>query len=211
YFEDGATDGVDDHYDAAKLSNTTGLNLSSLAAGTSLAVNGLPVRNATTSVPLAVGVPTTGTYTLSAEALLNLGTTEVYLLDAVTGQQVNLQQQRSYSFSASNAALLTNRFTLRFGPLRPTSTKNGLTAASVSLYPNPAHRSFTVLVPAVSGVSQARLTLVNVLGQTVRTSLLALPAAGAQTTMDVQDVPLGVYLLHIQAGATTITKKVVVN
>ncbi|WP_394345434.1 T9SS type A sorting domain-containing protein [Hymenobacter persicinus] len=49
------------------------------------------------------------------------------------------------------------------------------------------------------------------LGQTVRTSLLALPAAGAQTTMDVQDVPLGVYLLHIQAGATTITKKVVVN
>ncbi|RYU80990.1 T9SS type A sorting domain-containing protein, partial [Hymenobacter persicinus] len=73
------------------------------------------------------------------------------------------------------------------------------------------HRSFTVLVPAVSGVSQAQLTLVNVLGQTVRTSTLALPAAGAQTTMDVQDVPLGVYLLHIQAGNTTITKKVVVN
>jgi len=211
YFENGATAGLDDHYDAEKLPNTTGLNLASVAAGTGLAVNGLPLQNATTTVPLTVGVPVTGTYTLRAEALLNLGTADVYLHDAVTGQQVNLKQQPSYTFAAANAALSSGRFTLSFGPLRPTATKAGFTAASVSLYPNPAHKQFTLLVPAVSGESQAQLTLYNVLGQPVRTATLALPATGAQTTLDVQGLPEGVYVLRVQAGTTTITKQVVVN
>jgi len=211
YFENGATAGLDDHYDAEKLPNTTGLNLASVAAGTGLAVNGLPLQNATTTVPLTVGVPVTGTYTLRAEALLNLGTTDVYLHDAVTGQNVNLKQQPSYTFSAANAALSSGRFTLSFGPMRPTATKAGFTAASVSLYPNPAHKQFTLLVPAVSGESQAQLTLYNVLGQPVRTATLALPATGAQTSMDVQGLPEGVYVLRVQAGTTTITKQVVVN
>ncbi|GAA4013427.1 hypothetical protein GCM10022408_28110 [Hymenobacter fastidiosus] len=211
YFEQGATAGFDTRYDAEKLVNTTGLNLSSSAAGTPLAINGLPLFTATTTVPLNVGVPVTGTYTLTAASLANLGTTDVYLHDALTDRQINLKQQPSYIFSASNAALITGRFTLNFGPMRPTATQNGLTAASVSLYPNPAHKSFTLLVPAVRGESQAKLTLYNVLGQAVRTAAVALPAAGAQTTMDVQGLPLGVYVLRVKAGATTVIKQVVVN
>ena len=211
YFEQGATSGFDVHYDAEKLANTTGLNLSSEAVGLRLAVNGLPPQNAPTVVPLAVGVPTTGTYSLTAASLDNLGTTDVYLHDAVTGQNVNLKQQSSYSFSASNAALITGRFTLNFGPMRPTATKAGFTAASVSLYPNPAHKQFTLLVPAVSGASEARLVLYNVLGQPVQQRTLALPAAGAQAVIDVQELPLGVYMLRIKAGETTVTKQVVVN
>jgi hypothetical protein len=211
YFEDGATAGLDNHFDAEKLPNTTGLNLSSAAAGTKLAINGLPVQNAATMVPLNVGVPTTGTYSLTAASLVNLATTDVYLHDALTGQQINLKQQSSYSFTASNATLLTGRFTLTFGPLRPTATKNSFSAASVSLYPNPAHKSFTVLVPAVRGESQAMLTLYNVLGQITRETIVALPAAGTQLNMDVRQLPAGVYMLRVQAGASTITKRVVVN
>ncbi|SHJ07313.1 Por secretion system C-terminal sorting domain-containing protein [Hymenobacter daecheongensis DSM 21074] len=211
YFEQGATAGFDARFDAEKLANPTGLNLSSSAAGLNLAVNGLPAQNAATVVPLAVGVPTTGTYSLQAASLANLGTTSVYLHDAVTGQQIDLRQQPSYAFSASNAALITSRFSLRFGALAPTATKGSLTAASVSLYPNPAHRSFTLSLPAVAGASQATLTLYNVLGQPVRTTSVALPAAGVQTIMDVQGLPLGVYVLRIQAGSSTITKSVVVD
>jgi len=135
----------------------------------------------------------------------------VYLHDALTHQQINLKQQPTYTFTVSTAALLTGRFTLTFGPLRPTATKNGFSAASVSLYPNPVHKSFTVLVPAVSGESQAQLTLYNVLGQPVHTAQLPLPAAGAQTRVDVQTLPLGVYVLRVKVGASTIIKQVVVN
>jgi len=211
YFEAGATAGVDNHFDAEKLPNTTGLNLASVAAGTGLAVNGLPLPDAAaTTVPLTVGVPVNGIYTLTAAALLNLSTTDVYLHDALTGQHINLAQQPSYSFSASNTALITGRFSLSFGARSPLSTRNAL-AASVSLYPNPAHKSFTLLVPAVSGVAQARLTLFNVLGQAVREAMVALPAAGAQATVDVQNLPAGVYVLRVQAGTTTIVKQVVVE
>ncbi|PJJ59046.1 putative secreted protein (Por secretion system target) [Hymenobacter chitinivorans DSM 11115] len=211
YFENGATAGFDSEFDAEKLPNTNGLNLSSIAAGTTMAVNGLPGLSAATVVPLSVGVPTTGTYTLQAAALLNLSTTDVYLHDAVTGQYVNLKQQSSYSFTASNAALITDRFSLSFAPLRPLAAQNGFTAASVSVYPNPAHKSFTVAVPAVSGTTQAKLTLYSVLGQAVRTTTLALPASGTQATIDVQNLPTGVYVLRVQAGPATITKQVVVD
>ncbi|QNH60540.1 ice-binding family protein [Hymenobacter sediminicola] len=211
YFEAGATAGIDDHYDAEKLPNTTGLNLASVAAGTNLAVNGLPLLTAATIVPLSIGVPTTGTYLLQAASLLNLNTTDVYLHDALTGQQVNLQQQPSYSFLASNAALITGRFSLHFSPQRTLATKNSFTAASVSVYPNPTHNSFTLLVPAVSGATQATAVLYNVLGQPVREMTLALPAAGAKITLTVQGLALGVYTLRVKAGASTITKQVVVN
>ncbi|TGE19289.1 Ig-like domain-containing protein [Hymenobacter elongatus] len=211
YFEAGATAGVDDHYDAEKLSNTTGLNLSSVAAGTSLAINGMPLLSAATIVPLTVGVPTTGTYTLQAASLLNFGASDVYLLDAVTGQQVNLKQQRSYSFSASNAALITGRFSLSFGVLRPLAAANGLTAASVSVYPNPAHQQFSVLVPAVGGAAQVEAELLNTLGQVVRHQTAALPAAGVRLTVDATGLTAGVYTLRLRAGATMLAKRVILQ
>ena len=141
YFEQGATAGFDAHFDAEKLANTTGLNLSSEAAGLRLAVNGLPPAKSAATVPLAVGVPTTGTYTLEAASLPNLGTTAVYLHDAVTGQQMDLRQQPRYCFTVGNAALITGRFTLSFGALGPLATTSAVLAGSVSVYPNPARRS----------------------------------------------------------------------
>ncbi len=210
YFEQGATAGFDSAYDAEKLTNPTGLNLASVAAGTSQAINGLPPLSGPTTVPLAVSVPTAGTYVLQATALANLNTTAVYLLDAVTGQQVNLKQQGSYSFVAGSAGAQAGRFSLSFGA-QVLATQPGFTAAGVSVFPNPAHGQLTVLVPGVSGAAQARLALCNVLGQVVRETTLALPAAGGQAGFDVAGLLAGVYVLRVQAGGTTVAKQVVVN
>jgi endo-1,4-beta-xylanase len=211
YFEQGATSGFDSAYDAEKLTNPTGLNLASVTAGVSQAINGLPLLSGPTTVPLTVGVPTTGTYVLQAAALANLSTTAVYLLDAVTGQRVNLAQQAAYTFTASTAGLLAGRFSLSFGPQAPLATQPGFTAASVSIFPNPAHEQLTVRVPAVSGAAQASLVLYNVLGQPVRETTLALPAAGVQASFDVVGLPMGVYVLRVKAGDTTIAKQVLIN
>ncbi|WP_035558599.1 hypothetical protein, partial [Hymenobacter sp. IS2118] len=68
-----ATASFDSGYDAWKLSNTTGLNLSSRSAtGEALSIDGRPAFTAATRIALAVGVPAAGAYTLSAAALTNL-------------------------------------------------------------------------------------------------------------------------------------------
>jgi hypothetical protein len=216
YAETGATPDFDAQYDAAKLPNTTGLNLASVAGnGESLSIDGRPAFTANTVLPLTVGVPAAGAYTLTAAALNNLpANLDAVLTDALTGQTVNLSQQPAYSFSVNSAAvsaLITGRFTLRFAARGVLATAPALTAAEVSLYPNPATTGFTVLVPTVAGATQVHADLLNALGQVVRSRQAALPAAGARFTVETADLAAGVYTLRLQVGATTLAKRVVLQ
>jgi hypothetical protein len=215
YAQAGATPAFDSQFDAEKLANPTGLNLSSTAtSGQRLAIDGRPVFDASTLLPLAVGVPTAGTYTFAAVALNNLPAgLDAYLNDAQTGQIVNLRTQPSYAFTVTTAqatALLVGRFSLRFtaGAL---ATAPALTAAQVALYPNPAHARFAVLMPGVAGAAAVRAELVNSLGQVVRRQAAALPASGATLTVETAELAAGVYTLRLQAGPTTLAKRVVIQ
>ncbi|UOQ72763.1 Ig-like domain-containing protein [Hymenobacter cellulosilyticus] len=210
YFEEGATAGLDDHYDAEKLPNPTGLNLASVAVGKGLAVNGLPVLQATTIVPLTVGVPVTGSYTLQAASLANFGSTSVYLLDAETGQQVDLKQQSTYRFSASNAALITGRFSLSFGALRPLATNSSALASSVALYPNPAQKMAWVELPTALGRKPVTAALLDALGRVVRTQQL--PANGDKAhALSLDELPVGVYSLRLSTEAGMVTKRLIIK
>jgi hypothetical protein len=101
YAEAGATPALDNRFDAAKLPNPNGLNLSGLASsGESLAIDERPVFAATTVLPLTVGVPAAGTYSLTAAVLANLPIgLSAYLTDAQTGQTVSLTPALRYTFS----------------------------------------------------------------------------------------------------------------
>ncbi|WP_201979739.1 beta strand repeat-containing protein [Hymenobacter rubidus] len=212
YFEAGATTGIDARYDAVKLANPTGLGLAAIAAGTELAINGLPLLSTATVVPLTVTVPQAGTYTLRAEELVNLPAGLVYLRDALTGQQINLLQQASYTFSTAGAAAIAGRFSLGFALAAPLATPAGLSAASVSVFPNPAHTGVTVLVPAVDGARQVQLTLLNSLGQRVSEKTVPLGTAGAQATLDVSGLAAGIYTLRLQvAGQAAVARRVAVE
>jgi methionine-rich copper-binding protein CopC len=213
YFETGATAGLDARYDAEKLPNTAAgvPSVALLAAGTELSINGLPQLNGSTVVPLGVSLPAAGSFSFEAAQLLNLTTAGVYLHDAVTGQDIDLRQQPRYAFTASAAGVLANRFALRFEPQRPTASHAGLTAASVSVHPNPAHQAFAVLVPAVAGAPQVQATLLNSLGQVVARQTVALPAAGARLTFDAASLAAGVYTVRLQAGSAVVAKRVVID
>jgi hypothetical protein len=217
YAETGATPRYDAQYDAGKLVNSTGLNLASLSAAQEpLAIDGRPAFTAATVVPLTVGVPAAGTYALAAAALANLPAgLDAYLTDAQTGQTMRLAQQSTYSFSVTTleaTALLMGRFTLSFKEATPLATAPALaTIAEVALYPNPASAQFKVLMPAVAGASQVQATLLNALGQIVRRQAAALPATGASLTVETVGLPAGVYTLRLQAGATTVAKRVIIK
>jgi hypothetical protein len=214
YQEAGATTGVDAEYDAIKMPNSDGLNLSQIATTARLAINGLPTLTSATSVPLVVGVPTAGTYKLALITLSNLPAgLDAYLFDAQTGQTVKLVAGSNYNFdvTASQAATqILGRFTLQFGPATPLATTSALAPELVGIYPNPAHSNFTVTVPAVAGATQVQAELLNSLGQVVRQYTAALPTAGAQLQMNTAELPAGVYILRLQAGPATRTKQIII-
>ncbi len=210
YFEQGATAAFDGAFDAYKLPNTSGLSVGSVAGNEELMINGLAPLVGTRTVPLNVRVPAVGTYTLSAVSLANFGTgTQVLLLDNLTGARINLAQQSSYSFRASTTAL-PGRFSLYFGLAGPLANKATNLADQVQLFPNPAHGSFTLLLPAELGTS-AKITVLNQLGQRVSERTVAMTAAGAAAQFDVSALAPGIYSLRIAAGSTQVTKRVVVE
>ena len=216
YAEAGASPAFDAAYDARKLPNPAGLNLASVAStGESLAIEGNQVFTAATVLPLTVGVPAAGTYTLTAAALANLpATLDAYLSDAAMGQSVNLRLQPAYAFRVSLAqasALISGRFALRFAARPALATAPALTAADVALYPNPAHSAFAVRVPAVAGAATVRATLLNALGQVVRAQTAALPATGTTLTVDATGLGAGVYTMRLQAGPVVLAKRVVIQ
>jgi hypothetical protein len=209
YFETGATMGVDSEYDAAKLPNSTGLNLASLAGASPLAIQGLaPLGTTEVVVPLALATPAAGSFAFEVANLANFAGLAVYLRDTQAGTQQPLLAGTRYAFTQAAGAANTSRFALVFRPAGVLATQSALSAAQVSLFPNPAHGSFTLLLPPVAGQRAVQATLLNVLGQPVLSRSIALNAAGATAEFDTHSLAQGVYLLRLTAGDQTLTQRV---
>ncbi|GAB3838995.1 reprolysin-like metallopeptidase [Hymenobacter jeollabukensis] len=210
YFEQGATDGFDAQYDAEKLPNPSGLNLStSLSATQRLSIDGrAELGTAQRVVPLAVGVPAAGSYTLSALEVLNLGTVPTYLRDLQTGALIDLAQQPSYSFTVTNAStLITGRFELVFSPQRPLATAAAQTL-QLSVWPNPVAGQAQLHLTLSKAVPAATATLRDVVGRTVATHAFS----GTGTSLPITGLAKGTYLLSVTApGQAAVTRRVVVE
>ncbi|WP_210519238.1 fibronectin type III domain-containing protein [Hymenobacter terricola] len=212
YLEAGATAGLDAPYDATKLPNPAGLDLASLSGTTPLAINGLaPLANTDVVVPLTLRVPQAGSFSLEAANLANFGTATVYLRDALTGTRQVLAPGARYAFTLATATAGTGRFSVVFRPATVTATHSELSSASVSLYPNPAHASFTLLLPPLAGQHEVRASLVNALGQVVLSRTISLTAAGATAEFATLALASGVYTLQLQTNNQALTKRVVVE
>jgi hypothetical protein len=211
YFESGATGGFEPAFDAAKLSNPSGLNLATMQAGQQLSIDGQPaLGSAQRVVPLAVGVPAAGVYTFTASQLLNLSAVPVYLRDAQTGALVDLAAQPSYQFTVSNAAALTTtRFALVFSPQQVLAAVPATLAEQVSLYPNPAHTQVAIELPASLRRQPVAAALLDALGRVVRQQQL--PAGLATHALPLAGVGPGVYSLRLTTEQGTLTKKLVVE
>jgi hypothetical protein len=212
YLQAGATAAIEPEFDATKLANPTGLDLASLSGTEALAINGLaPLTRTDVVVPLLVRAPQAGSFSFEVADLANFGATTVYLRDALTGTQQQLVAGTRYTFSLATATAGAGRFSVVFRPANVTATKVELDAASVSLYPNPAHGRFTVLLPPLAGQREVHATLFNALGQAVLSRTIGLTAAGATAEFNTQLLATGVYTLRLQAENQALTKRVVIK
>ena len=213
YFQAGATMGKDVEFDATKLANSHGLNLTSLAGGEALAINGLPtLGTATVLVPLTVAVPQAGSYSLLAGALANLTGTTVTLLDALTNTRTVLAAGTAYAFTLGTTTA-TGRFALEFRPTGAlAATAAQALSAQTQLFPNPASASFRVQLPLLAGKTTVQATLANTLGQTVLSRTLNAAAGQAiDAEFDVRALAAGVYTLRLNVNGTPVVRKVMVE
>ena len=215
YTEAGATGGVDARYDAYKLRNPGAANLYSLAGADELTINGLPLLGtAEVVVPLGFALVAAGPCVIHLDDLANIpATTGVLLRDYVLGTLTDLRQQPSYAFTATAGGLASStRFALVLRPNGALATHAGLQASQVALYPNPAHQSATLLLPAVVDAHTATAVLLDALGRTLWQRTLPIGPTGSSTVLDLRALPTGVYLLRLQAGASApVTKRLTVE
>jgi hypothetical protein len=211
YFEAGATTGFEPAFDAEKLPNSTGLNLSTSQGGRQFSIDGQPeLTTGQRVVPLAVGVPAAGVYTFRASQLLNLSAVPVYLRDLQLGTLTDLRQQPSYQFTISNAvALNTTRFELVFSPQQALATVPVALAQQVALYPNPAHTQATIELPASLSRQPVTAALLDALGRVIHQQQL--PAGLATHALSLADVAPGVYTLRLTTEQGTISKQLAVE
>ena len=180
-----------------------------------LAINGLPLLStADVVVPLGLSLIAPGSCTLRLDELANFpATIGVLLRDNLLGTLTDLRQQPTYGFTATAASLASNtRFALVLRPSGPLATRPGLQADQVALYPNPAHTSATLLVPAVPNATTATAVLLDALGRTVWQRTLPLTLTGISTELDLRALTTGIYTLRLQAGtAAPVTKRLTIE
>jgi hypothetical protein len=95
--------------------------------------------------------------------------------------------------------------------LTATRTSSDLIGTAFHLFPNPARSITTVQLPAIPGATQATLVLTDALGRRVCARTVALPTAGLRYDLPLTGLPPGVYALHVEAGAASAVRRLVVE
>ncbi|MDO7875776.1 DUF4394 domain-containing protein [Hymenobacter sp. ASUV-10] len=214
YFDATATSAFDANNDAAALPAPNGLTLATEAGTEQVAINGLPTLNGSdVLLPLHVAARTAGTYTLSVNELNNLPSNyHAYLRDALTGTFTDLSATPSLSLTLAANAPAAGRYALLFTTqARVLATAPQELAQLVSVYPNPAHGTATLVLPAALRGAQA--TQVQVLDNTGRVVLSRTLAAGATEALQLPLGALnaGIYTVQAKTAVGLVAKRLVVQ
>jgi hypothetical protein len=96
----------------------------------------------------------------------------------------------------------------------PLASRSGALAEQLTLYPNPAHHSASLTVPAALLRQASLLTLSDALGRTVRQRFVT-PTAGTTTEtraeLNLTGLPAGVYLIRLLSSEGPLTKRLVIE
>ena len=214
YFAQDATAGFDLAFDAYSLPNSNGLTLATEAGTDAVAINGQPLLSGPDVVlPLRLAATAPGTYTLAVDNLANLPAAyHAYLRDGLSGTFTDLAATPSISLNLAANSAPGGRFALVFSTQnRVLATASAALAQLATLYPNPAHASATLLLPAaLRGNQPTAVSVTDNLGRTVLTRTLA---AGAMQTLELPLAGLapGIYAVIAHTAAGIVAKRLVIE
>jgi hypothetical protein len=90
-------------------------------------------------------------------------------------------------------------------------THTALGVGTFDIYPNPAHHTLSLMLPAVPGATKAQVLLLNAIGQQVRVNSVALSAAATHAQLDLTGVAPGLYTVRVLAGGQAASQRLVVE
>ncbi|MCI1188520.1 fibronectin type III domain-containing protein [Hymenobacter sp. DH14] len=178
-------------------------------APTNAAAGSITATGATISFTPAAGATSyTVTYTPQGGTAATITATgsPVVLTGLASSKAYSVTIVANYPGGGTSAPL-----TVAFTTLTPTATREALAGGTLAVYPNPAHRAFTLSLLALGSTRTARVELLNALGQVVSTRVLALSTGGTRSQLDVADLPTGLYVVRVQAGTETATTRLVIE
>lgn len=158
----------------------------------------------------AMGAGTTGTPQLTIFAVQNNGDGGYVSSDfipqatpAITSNSGNAAQSPDFTTIGGTQAA---PFTLSVLGLKQADDQR----IAMNVFPNPAAGEATVSYQVLNKSQNVNIVLTDLMGRTVRTLRNGNMAAGAQReTVSTQDVAAGTYLVKVQVGDMTATRKVV--
>ena len=212
YFEAGATPAYEAAFDAHHLPSP-GAPLSLATAG-SLSISGQPaLSGADVTVPLELSATATGPYTLAVDALTNLPTRyHAFLRDALTGTATALTAQSRFALSLPAGGPATGRYAVVFTTqAQVLATAPAALAQLAGVYPNPAHGTASLVLPAALRGGQATpVQVVNSLGQVVLRRTLA-AGAGTPLELPLTGLAAGIYTVRAQTALGQVVKRLTVE
>lgn len=144
YFQEGATRGVDQSFDALKLTGGD-LSIYTAVASSNYSINAFPATADTFSVSLEVVSNYKGIHTVSATEFNNSLNSEIYLLDYYTNKASSINTGFTYAFDP--AVTTAKRF--KISNYLPKSIITEISQYSensnaILLYPNPTENGLTI-------------------------------------------------------------------
>ncbi len=134
-----------------------------------------------------------GDYTLRFDGSENvLPNVEIYFEDLYAGQLFNIRDVSEYTFSIVNAAGSTgnDRFRLLLN-YKPTGVSKDVKASMLSVFPNPFDHKLEVHFNESIISGKASIEIYNTFGQFVK----SIPVKTQREILDLQELPMGIYLL----------------
>lgn len=116
------------------------------------------------------------------------------------------------SCGTSTTVVYTSSGSIAFGfRMAALGTRSVWGAGKLEVYPNPAHHTASLLLPAVAGLTSASVTLLNVLGQPVRARTILLTGSTSQVQLDLAGLVPGLYTVQVVAVGQSASQRLVVE
>ena len=205
-FNNNATNNEDAQYDATKPTNPD-LNFYSISANNvKLCIDARPYTTGTV-IPLGFTTSYAQKYTIKAENVVLPVGAQLFLHDKFTNSYIALEPGASYSFTISSdpASQGEKRFEL-------TTTGEKVVAAAtkelqITMSPNPATSEINISFTSPE-VANTKVNVLSASGVSVLNRDLGLVQSG-KVTVDLNELPSGIYMVEITSGSEKSVQKLV--
>ena len=194
-----------DSYDIEKMTNNNVAipEIYSVVSNHDLVINSMNELSEGKFVPLGFRPGQTGNFTITATQLENIDT-KVMLLDKQAVKEQELTAESPYSFIVTDAAPTNDRFVISFVSRVPTGVEINGKAGDLMVYSNINNR--IQLIYRGELTERTAVSVYNVAGQMLSTQKLVKATNELSGTFNP-----GVYMIRVNDGNQSITKKLIIR